>query len=174
MKHIGRKLVEQLPKTDLHCHFDGSIRLGTFIELAKKNDIKLPSFEPQVLMEKLKFGRVRKTLEEYLVGFDYIVATLQKPEDIEKAFFEVCEAAARETVWHLELRYCPLLHTDKGMSPNEVVESCIKAGNRAEKERDISVRHILCGLKHTENASILAMAKLAAEYRDQGVVGFDL
>ena len=88
MKHIERKLVEQLPKTDLHCHFDGSIRLVIFIELAQKNDIKLPSFEPQVLMEKLKFGRVRKTLEEYLVGFDYIVATLQKPEDIERAFFE--------------------------------------------------------------------------------------
>lgn len=174
MKHISRKLIEQLPKTDLHCHFDGSIRLETFIELAKKRGVELPSYEPETLMEKLKFGRVRKTLEEYLLGFDYLVAVLQHPEDIERAFFEICEDAALENVWHLELRYCPLLSTKQGMSAHEVVESCIKAANRATRELGISVRQILCGLKHNENASILAMAKLAAEYRSQGVVGFDL
>ena len=174
MTHISTKLIEQLPKTDLHCHFDGSIRLNTFIELAKKRNVSLPSYDPLALMEMLKFGRVRKTLEEYLLGFDYLVAVLQHKEDIERAFFEICEDAAMENVWHLELRYCPLLHIKQGLTTNEVVESCIKAANRAMRELGISVRHILCGLKHNENASILAMAKLAAEYRDQGVVAFDL
>lgn len=174
MKHISRKLIEQLPKTDLHCHFDGSIRIDTFIELAKKNGVSLPSYEPEALMEKLKFGRVRKTLEEYLYGFDLIVAVLQDPEDIERAFFEVCEDAAMENVWHLELRYCPLLHTAKGLSPALVVESCIRAQERAKDELGLSVGQILCGLKHNASASILEMAKLAVEYRSQGVVGFDL
>lgn len=174
MTHISTKLIEQLPKTDLHCHFDGSIRLNTFIELAKSRNVSLPSYDPLALMEMLKFGRVRKTLEEYLLGFDYLVAVLQHKDDIERAFFEICEDAAMENVWHLELRYCPLLHVKQGLTTNEVVESCIKAANRAMRELGISVRHILCGLKHNENASILAMAKLAAEYRDQGVVAFDL
>lgn len=174
MKHISRKLIERLPKTDLHCHFDGSIRLDTFIELAKKRGVTLPSDDPQTLMEKLKFGRVRKTLEEYLRGFDFLVAVLQHPEDIERAFFEVCEDAALENVWHLELRYCPLLHTAQGMSSAEVVEACIRASERAARELGISVGHILCGLKHNEGSSILAMAKLAVQYRSQGVVGFDL
>lgn len=174
MKHISRKLVEKLPKTDLHCHFDGSIRLETFIELAKLRGVQLPTYEPQALMENLKFGRVRKTLEEYLRGFDYLVAVLQEAGDIERAFFEICEDAALENVWHLELRYCPYLHTQKGLSSKEVVESCIRAARRAEHELGISVGQILCGLKHNEAQSILDVAKLAAEFRNHGVVGFDM
>src|SRR6266446_3656983 len=98
MKHISRTLVEKLPKTDLHCHFDGSIRLETLIDLAKLRDVPLPTYEPQALMEKMKYGRVRKTLEEYLAGFEPLVAVLQEADDIERAFFEVCEDAALEKV----------------------------------------------------------------------------
>lgn len=174
MKHISRTLVEKLPKTDLHCHFDGSIRLETLIDLAKLRDVPLPTYEPQALMEKMKYGRVRKTLEEYLAGFEPLVAVLQEADDIERAFFEVCEDAALEKVWHLELRYCPYLHTRKGLTSREVVQICTKAAHRAERELGMSVGQILCGLKHNQRESILEVAKLAAEFRSDGVVGFDM
>lgn len=174
MKHISRSFVEKLPKTDLHCHFDGSIRIDTLIEFAKKNHISLFSYEPESLMEHMKYGRIRSSLEEYLLGFDPLIAVLQEKDDIERAFFEVCEDAAAENVWHLELRYCPSLHTKKGLTEQEMVEACIRAANRAEKELNMSVRHILCGLKNLLGASIFEVAKLAASFRDQGVVGFDL
>jgi adenosine deaminase len=174
MKHISRALVEKMPKTDLHCHFDGSIRLSTLIELAQLRKIDWPSYEPQVLMEKLKYGRVRKNLEEYLEGFVPLVAVLQEPKDIERAFFEVCEDAAFENVWHLELRYCPYLHTQKGLSSKQVIECCTRAAKRAERELSMSVGQILCGLKHNDRESILEVAKLAAEFRSKGVVGFDM
>jgi adenosine deaminase len=174
MKHISRVMVEKLPKTDLHCHFDGSIRIATVIELAKKNNLELYSADPQVLMEHMKYGRVRKSLLEYLKGFDLLVNVLQHSDDIERSFYEVCEDAAIENVWHLELRYCPYLHTKKGLTSEEVVKSCIKAADKAQKELNISVRQILCGLKHDEGASIFAVAKLAAKFKDEGVVGFDL
>lgn len=170
----SRKLIEQLPKTDLHCHFDGSIRVGTVIEIAQRKGIKLPSFEPEVLMEKMKYGRVRKSLEEYLMGFDPLIAVLQEPEDIERAFFEVCEDAHLENVWHLELRYCPMLSTKEGMTADEVVKACIKAATKAERQFGMSVRHIMCGLKNSSSDTTLEMAKLASKYYDQGVVGFDM
>jgi adenosine deaminase len=174
MKHIPRSLVEKLPKTDLHCHFDGSIRIKTLIELAQRRGVVLPSYEPELLMEKLKYGRVRKNLQEYLLGFAPLVAVLQEAEDIERAFFEVCEDAALEHVWHLELRYCPYLHTEKGLSSEEVIKTCIKAGHRAQAEFNISVGHILCGLKHSDQERIIEVAKLASLFRDQGVLGFDM
>lgn len=174
MKHIPQKLIEQLPKTDLHCHFDGSVRIQTVIDLAKKNDVTLFSDDPQVLMEHMKYGRVRKSLEEYLAGFDLLIAVLQHADDIEQAFYEVCEDAALENVWHLELRYCPYLHTKKGLTSEEVVKACIRAAHRAEQDLNISVKQILCGLKHDPSSSILEVAKLASKFRDLGVVGFDL
>src|SRR5579871_1392008 len=174
MKHVARKLIEGLPKTDLHCHFDGSIRVGTLIDLARRNKVALFSEEPSVLMEHMKYGRVRHSLEEYLAGLHPLVAVLQHEDDIEQAFFEVCEDAASENVWHLELRYCPYLHTKKGLTEEEVVKACIRASTRAEQQLNISVKHILCGLKHDAPEHVLAVAKLAAAYYDQGVVGFDL
>ncbi|HXW52580.1 MAG TPA: adenosine deaminase [Myxococcota bacterium] len=174
MKHVARKLIEQLPKTDLHCHFDGSIRIETMIDLAKRNNVSLFSYEPSVLMEHMKYGRVRRSLEEYLAGFEPLIAVLQHADDIERAFFEVCEDAAAENVWHLELRYCPYLHTKKNLTSKEVVEACIKASERAERAFNISVKQILCGLKNYPHASVFAIAELAAAFRDSGVVGFDL
>lgn len=174
MKHVSRNLIEKLPKTDLHCHFDGSVRINTVIELAQRHNVQIFSAEPQVLMEHMKYGRVRKSLLEYLQGFDLLVDVLQESDDIERAFFEVCEDARAENVWHLELRYCPYLHTKKGLTSEEVVKTCIRAAHRAERDLNMSVKHILCGLKHDPSASIFDMAKLAAQYRDQGVVGFDL
>jgi adenosine deaminase len=173
MNH-SRKLIEALPKTDLHCHFDGSIRLNTLIELAKRHKVPLPSFEPEVLMEKMKYGRVRKSLEEYLAGFDPLIAVLQEADDIERAFFEVCEDAAQENIWHLELRYCPFLFTKKGLTAEEAIKACIKASDRAQKEFNISIRHIMCGLKNREAKETLELAKLATKFYDQGVVGFDM
>lgn len=174
MGHISRHLVERLPKTDLHCHFDGSLRIDTVIDLAKKNDVKLVSHEREHLMEKMRYGRVRSSLLEYLQGFDPLVAVLQEDEDIERAFFEVCEDAKDENVWHLELRYCPYLHIKKGLSPHEVVKACLRAQERAERELNISVRQILCGLKHDGSEKTLEVAKLAAFFKESGVVGFDL
>jgi adenosine deaminase len=174
MLHISQKLIEQMPKTDLHCHFDGSIRIKTLIDLAQKNKVDLFSYEPEALMEHMKYGRVRHSLEEYLKGFDPLIAVLQNADDIERAFFEVCEDAALENVWHLELRYCPYLHTRNKMTCREVIEACLRASKKAEKELNISVRNILCGLKNDPHGSIFEIAKLCGEYRDCGVVAFDL
>lgn len=174
MSIISPSLIESLPKTDLHCHLDGSLRLTTLIELAAKNGVKLPNSEQQAIMHYYQYGRVRKSLEEYLLGFEPLVAVMQKAEDIERVFFEVCEDAARENVWHLELRYCPYLHTRQGLSLVEVVEACIRGARRAEQDLAISVGQILCGLKHNDRATILEVAQLAVQFRKQGVVGFDL
>jgi adenosine deaminase len=174
MTHISQVLIEKLPKTDLHCHLDGSMRIATLIDLAKQENVTLKSYEPERLMEIMRYGRVRKNLEEYLAGFEPLVAVLQTKESLERVFFELCEDAALENIWHLEVRYCPALHTNKGLSVEDVVEACIEAAKRATSVFGISVVQILCGLKHHEGESILKMAQLAATYRSQGVVGFDL
>lgn len=167
-------MIEKMPKTDLHCHFDGSIRIKTLIALAKKHKVQLFSYEAEPLMEHMKYGAVRHTLEEYLRGFAPLIAVLQYADDIEQAFYEVCEDAHRENVWHLELRYCPYLHTKKGLTCEDVIEACLRAGQQAEREFGISVKHILCGLKNDSILSVLDIAHLASKYRDHGVVAFDL
>lgn len=170
---ISEELIRQLPKTDLHCHFDGSIRVTSLIEVARRRGIKLFSYDRDSLMEHLKYGRTRSSLEEYLIGFPPIISVLQDKDDIEQNFFEICEDAARENVWHLEMRYCPYLLTEKGLRPDEVVAACARAAEKAEREFNMSVRQILCGLKNI-GGTVSAIAELAVQFADRGVVGFDM
>ena len=39
------ELIRRLPKTDLHVHLDGSLRIPTLIELARERKVKLPSYK---------------------------------------------------------------------------------------------------------------------------------
>ena len=43
MTSLPLELIEKLPKTDLHCHLDGSLRLKTMLELAEQQGVKLPA-----------------------------------------------------------------------------------------------------------------------------------
>lgn len=170
---LSADILLQLPKTDLHCHFDGSVRIDSLIELSRRRGVKLFSYEKDVLMTHMKYGHVRASLEEYLAGFEPIIASIQEKEDIERTFYEICEDAARENVWHLELRYCPHLLTRKGLTPDEVIATCVRAAERAERMFNMSVRQILCGLKHLPE-SVAQIAQLAVKFADDGVVGFDM
>jgi adenosine deaminase len=43
--------IRKLPKTDLHLHLDGSVRLNTLIELSKEAGTSLPSETEEGLLE---------------------------------------------------------------------------------------------------------------------------
>jgi adenosine deaminase len=36
---------QSLPKADLHVHLDGSLRMATIVDLAREENVELPSFE---------------------------------------------------------------------------------------------------------------------------------
>ena len=86
---ITRELIAALPKSDLHVHLDGSLRLKTLIELAKERRVRLPSSSEEGLL-RLVFKRAYKNLPEYLKGFEFTVACLQDEESLERAAYELC------------------------------------------------------------------------------------
>ena len=70
---ISREFVAALPKTDLHVHLDGSLRIPTLIELARASGVELPSYTEGGLREAVYSERY-KSLGDYLTGFEYTVA----------------------------------------------------------------------------------------------------
>ena len=65
-----REIIKKIPKSDIHLHLDGSIRLDTIIDLAKEQKIKLPSYTASGLEETL-FKDHYNSLDEYLKTFGY-------------------------------------------------------------------------------------------------------
>ena len=72
--------IKEMPKSDLHLHMDGSLRIPTLIEMAKKDQIKMPAFTEEGLRE-LVFKDTYQNLGEYLHGFQYTCAALRNLEN---------------------------------------------------------------------------------------------
>ncbi len=174
MKPVRRDLLLELPKPELHCHLDGSLRLETILDLAKKDKVKLPSTDIDELSKAVTVqGRV-KSLEEYLDKFHITLSVLQTPEGLRRAAFELAQDASAENVKHLEVRYSPILHQDRGMTPMESLDAVIAGLKEAEHEFNISTGVIICGIRNFSIDTSIQLAELAIAYKYRGVVGYDL
>ena len=127
---MDRELIRRLPKTDLHVHLDGSLRLASLIELARERKVSLPSETPEGL-EALVFRERYANLAEYLEGFRYTVAVLQDAEALERAAFELAEDCQAEGVRYVEVRFAPQLHVRPGFEVPEVVRAVDRGLRRA-------------------------------------------
>lgn len=130
---LPRELLLELPKSDLHVHLDGSLRLSTLIELAKQRAVKLPSTSPEGLLE-LVFKRAYRNLPEYLKGFEFTVACLQDAESLERVAYELAHDCRAENVFYLEVRFAPQLHVRGDFSVREVLRAVCRGLERAKRE----------------------------------------
>jgi len=166
--------IQRLPKTDLHVHLDGSLRLSTMLELAEEQGVSLPADDPQGLAKALHCGENAGSLVEYLKAFDTTLKVLQTEEALHRAAYELCEDAAEENVRYMEVRYSPMLHTRGGLRLTTVVEAVLAGLWDAQKDHGIVANVILCGIRNISPESSVEMAQLAVAYKNRGVVAFDL
>jgi adenosine deaminase len=151
-------LIRRLPKTDLHVHLDGSLRLASLIEMARERRIALPS-ETETGLRETVFRERYRDLPQYLEGFRYTVAVLQDKEAVERAAFELAEDCQAEGVRYLEVRFAPQLHVQPGFSMPDVVAAVDRGLRRAAdaynrrpaiaagQEPRFAAGIILCGLR---------------------------
>ena len=168
------ELLHKLPKTDLHCHLDGSLRLDTILDLARKHKVKLPTFDRAELFSMLYAGESCNSLDDYLKAFDITLSVMQTEEGLERTAYELAEDAWRENVRYIEVRYSPLLHTREGLRPAQVVEAVVRGLRQAKRQLGIRYGVILCAIRSLGPESSLRIAELCVAFKNRGVVGFDL
>lgn len=130
-----QQLLNALPKSDLHCHLDGSLRLETLIDLAKTHGVEMPSYTPEGLKE-LVFKPTYADLPDYLHGFAYTCAVLKDAESLERVSYELALDSIAEGVRYLEVRFAPQLHVRDGLDVAGVLSAVNRglARGRAEHE----------------------------------------
>ncbi len=174
MSELTQELIAKLPKTDLHCHLDGSLRLDTVIDLAKKQRVKLPTFDRGELFNMLYAGEHVESLDDYLRAFDITLSVMQQEEGLERAAYELAADAHAENVRYIEVRYSPLLHVREGLRPSQVVEAVLRGLRTAKRELGIRYGVILCAIRSQPPEQSLRIAELCVAFKNRGVVGFDL
>jgi adenosine deaminase len=132
MKIDNSEFLRAIPKSDLHLHLDGSLRLSTLIDLARTRGVELPDTTEAGLRE-LVFKDRYQNLVEYLQGFQYTVAVLQDEEALERVAFELAEDNIAEGVRYIEVRFAPQLHLNRRLSMEAVLGSVDRGLRRARE-----------------------------------------
>lgn len=171
---LTKEFFAKLPKTDLHVHLDGSLRLETIWELAKKDKIDLGVGSLEELRALIAPGKIHESLNDYLKGFEITLKVLQTKENLYRAAYELSEDCAKENVEYFEVRYSPILHTQKGLSLPEILESVIEGLKAGQRDFGVTSGVIVCGMRNISPEISLRMAELAVAFKNRGVVGFDL
>jgi len=171
---ITEDFLREIPKTDLHCHLDGSLRIPTILDLADKQGVPLPAHDEDGLRKAMRAGEMCDDLVDYLRAFDITCRVLQNEEGLFRAAFELAEDAAKENVRYLEVRYAPILHTNKGLRLDQIVQAVLDGLHAAERKYDIRTGLIICGIRNMTPETSLRIAELAVAFKNRGVVGFDL
>jgi adenosine deaminase len=166
-------LLRRLPKTELHCHLDGCVRPATLLELAAEYDKPMPADDAGALAEYMLVDDA-ENLEDYLERFSVTLSVMQTAEALERITYELAEDAAREGVRYLETRYAPVLNVRGGLSLEESIEAPLRGLARAQQEYGIVGRVIVCAIRNMAPEVSLELAKLAVQFKDKGVAGFDL
>ena len=171
---VTEELLHALPKTDLHCHLDGSLRLKTMLELAEQQGVKLPADSEAGLAKAMKIGQRHGSLEEYLKGFEITLSVMQTEDSLYRTAYELAIDAAAENCRLIEVRYAPVLHLQKGLKPTVVVEAVLEGLRAAERETGILAGVLVCGIRNMGPETSLRLAELSVAYKNRGVLGFDL
>ena len=173
MTAISHDVLRRLPKAELHCHLDGSVRPSTLLELGHEFGVPMPATTADALAHHM-YVRDARHLEDYLTRFDTTLSVMQGEHALERIAFELAEDAASEGVRYIEVRYAPILNQQWGLSLDAVIEAPLRGLERAREKYGITGRVIVCGLRHLSPDISLELAKLAVAFQDKGVVGFDL
>src|ERR1700737_1837121 len=170
---LDKRRLSSLPKVLLHEHLDGVLRPQTVIELAAKAKYsKLPTSDPTALAQWFHQGANKGSLAKYLEGFAHTIAVMQTEEALERVAYEQAEDLSQDGVVYFETRFAPVFHTRKGLTHQQIVAAVLKGMERGKKDFGISSGLILCAMRNMDVSR--EMAELAVDFRERGVVGFDL
>ena len=171
---ISDSLLKKLPKVELHCHLDGSLRIETILDLAQRQNVSLPSYDASGLTKILTIGKKRGSLEDYIARFDITLSVMQTPDSLKRIAYELIEDVAAENIRYIEIRYSPILHTSNGMTLDEAIFSVRDGLKKGEKDFGVRSGIIVCGIRHISPEASLKLADLCVRFKNKGVVGFDL
>lgn len=166
--------LKTLPKIELHCHLDGSLRPETIIDIAKKEKFDISYTDIDEIQREITAPAECRSLDEYLKAFALPNLVMQSKESLRRVTFELYEDAAKENVKYMEVRFAPLLHTQKGLAVEEIIQSVLDGIKAAEENFDINGNVILSCMRTMTADKAFEVVEQGKKFIGKGVVGIDL
>jgi len=155
------------PKVELHLHLDCSLGYNVVHQLD-------PTITPEIYKEQFVAPKVCTNLADYIQRADNAVALMQTKKALRLVTLNLFDQLKEDHVIYAEIRFAPLKHLQKGLTPEEVVAAVDSAVQEGTWKTGIRVGIILCTLRHFTKEQSLQTVKLVQRFRNSHVVGFDI
>jgi len=157
----------KLPKVELHLHLDCSLSYEVVSQI-----------DPSITLEEYRTNFIAPAkcvdLADFLARAPRSYPFMQTEEQLRLVTLDLFEQLRRDHVLYAEIRFAPLLHTERGLSAREVVASVEAATAQAVRSTRIEARIILCTLRYYSAAQSLETVHLVEDFRGTYVAGFDI
>lgn len=165
----------RLPKVELHRHLEGSLRLQTMLDVARKHGMTMPANVVRLSRLVQVQDEDNFTFDNFLSKFNTLRMFYRSPEVIERITHEAVEDAAKDNIRYLELRFTPVALSRAERFPLEDVTDWVcKAARDAEKKYKVMVRLIVSVNRHEPLELAEQVAWIAVEKGRENIVGLDL
>ena len=168
-----RERIAAMPKAELHLHLDGSLRIGTALELASTRQVDAPR-DPAAMAAALVAPMPCASQAELLKAFDLPIALMQDAEALERIARELVETKAADGVRYVEIRWGPLLHVLGGLSLTDGIAAVCAGAGEAGARTGTTVRLIATALRSHDPERNVELAETAARFIGEGLTGWDL
>ena len=121
---------DELPKVELHCHVEGTVRPGTVVELARAAGRRLPVDDPTELYRYT-------SLDTFLAVFWMVQELIRTPDDWARIAYESIVDAAPHGLRYREMFFTPARHIDAGQDLGWIIEGLTRGIDVAESETGI-------------------------------------
>lgn len=164
-----------LPKVDLHRHLEGSLRLDTMVDIARRHGITIPADVLRLstlvqVQEEDKF-----TFQNFLSKFNTLRLFYRSPDVIDRITREAVEDAAKDNIRYMELRFTPVALSRAEHFPlHDVIDWVMSSAKEAATKNSVSVRLIASVNRHESTDLAEEVAWLAAAHIQDGMVALDL
>jgi adenosine deaminase len=164
-----------LPKVELHRHLEGSLRLATMLDVARKHGMTLPANVVRLSRLVQIQDEEPFTFENFLGKFNNLRMFYRSPEVIDRITREAIEDAAKDNVRYMELRFTPVALSRAERFPiNDVMDWVCASAKEGAKKYGVMVRLIVSVNRHESVELAEQVVWLAISKKDKGIVGVDL
>ena len=130
----------KLPKVELHLHLDCSLSYEIVSQI-----------DPAITLEEYRTNFIAPAkcvdLADFLARAPSSFPLMQTEEHLHLVTMDLFEQLRRDNMLYAEIRFAPLLHTERGLSARKVVEIVESATAQAVRSTGIESRIILCTLR---------------------------
>ena len=147
-----KKLIQELPKAELHLHIEGTLEPELMFKLAKRNQLLLPYSSIEEIHLAYDFSSLQDFLDIYYAGMSVLIE--------EQDFYDLTMAylikSRSQNIKHVEIFFDPQGHTQRGVSFATALFGIKRALNDGLHNLGISNKLIMCFLRHLSEEEAFA------------------